>query len=129
MPGEYYHPLLVFGFWLEDEGNEVDWDRIYESIEMLNSCVRTPEPCKVGAEESSMTHLEYDEPAGKMQPGTWMTATRDGKPIVRIACPNCGRAGALEPDDHTVHRAGGVSPSVVCDCGFHDRVHLDGWVG
>lgn len=44
-PGRgYYHPILIFGFWLEDEGFDVDWDRIYETIEMLNSCVRDPDP-------------------------------------------------------------------------------------
>ena len=40
----YYHPLLIYGFWLEDEGFDVDWDRIYESIEMLNRCVREQSP-------------------------------------------------------------------------------------
>ncbi len=39
----YYHPLLIFGFWLEDDGLDVDWDRIYECIELLNSCVRVPD--------------------------------------------------------------------------------------
>lgn len=43
-PGRgYYHPVLLFGFFLEDEGCDVDWDRIYESIEMLNGCVRSEE--------------------------------------------------------------------------------------
>ena len=44
-PGRgYYHPILLFGFFLEDEGNDVDWDRIYECIDTLNNCVRLPEP-------------------------------------------------------------------------------------
>ena len=40
----YYHPILIFGFWLEDEGHDVDWDRIHESIALLSDCVRSKEP-------------------------------------------------------------------------------------
>jgi len=47
----YYHPLLIYGFWLEDEDYDVDWDRIYEAIDMLNCCVRSKE-------SSSEDHLE-----------------------------------------------------------------------
>jgi len=50
----YYHPILLFGFWLEDEGLDVDWDRIHECIELLNSCVRSKE-------SSSEDHLEPPE--------------------------------------------------------------------
>lgn len=69
--------------------------------------------------------FEYDEPDGKMEPGTWMSAIRDDKPIIKIACPDCGKAGALE-GTHTVDKAGGVHPSVVCDCGYHETIYLVG---
>ena len=71
--------------------------------------------------------FEYDEPGStlKMNPGTWTNAVREGKPIIKIACPDCGQSGLLD-GTHTVNSAGDVSPSVVCDCGYHETIHLVG---
>lgn len=42
-----------------------------------------------------------------------------------IICPNCSTLLHLNP--HKVEKDGTVSPSVVCDCGFHDYIKLNNW--
>ena len=61
----------------------------------------------------------------KMAPGTWRRIRLDGEPTALFVCPNCGHRSALST--HTIKRDGEVTPSVVCDCGFHDWVKLTGW--
>lgn len=63
------------------------------------------------------------------EPGTWSVHEVDGKKVVVMSCPSCGKLGGL--GDHTVDKGGRVRPSVVCpqeDCGFHDLVKLLGWI-
>ncbi|WP_139043822.1 hypothetical protein [Allomesorhizobium alhagi] len=59
--------------------------------------------------------------------GTWRPAIRDGFATANICCPKCKQIGSLEPADHQIAEDGSVSPSVVCDCGFHEHIRLIGW--
>ena len=43
-----------------------------------------------------------------------------------ITCPACGERGSLH-DSHDVHADGTVQPSVVCPCGFHAYITLEGY--
>lgn len=43
-----------------------------------------------------------------------------------ISCPGCGVVGSLD-ESHDVHADGTVQPSVVCTCGFHDFIVLEGY--
>ncbi len=58
--------------------------------------------------------------------GTWAPVTLDNKATARIGCPGCGQAALL---DHTVDENGDVNPSLLCDCGYHEYVHLCNWDG
>lgn len=58
--------------------------------------------------------------------GHWRFTFSDGKFTATIACPNCGAQGAL--DDHDIADDGRVTPSVVCECGFHNTIQLSGWM-
>ena len=40
-------------------------------------------------------------------------------------CPKCGVKGGLE--EHTIAEDGSVSPSVLCNCGFHEWLRLEDW--
>lgn len=67
------------------------------------------------------------KPGEVFEKGTWVVARRDGVVVVNFCCPNCGAYGTLygHPDaQHIVAKDGAVTPSVVCDCGFHDHVTL-----
>lgn len=70
-----------------------------------------------------------NEPPHKRPKGTWKEYETEDKISASFACPGCGVVGTL--DDHTIHGDGKVEPSVDCpeDCGFHDMVVLEGWVG
>lgn len=61
------------------------------------------------------------------QKGTWWQANRDGERVVLFSCPSCGGRGTLTGSEanHSVSEAGEVSPSVVCDCGFHEHIKLN----
>ncbi len=43
-----------------------------------------------------------------------------------ISCPGCGVVGSLS-GSHDVHADGTVQPSVVCTCGFHEFITLEGY--
>ena len=58
-------------------------------------------------------------------PKTWTRVTLDGVETARISCPRCGTVGALR--DHAIDDKGKVTPSVQCDCGYHDFIRLEGW--
>jgi ribosomal protein S27AE len=57
--------------------------------------------------------------------GSWMRITSDGRETARVACPRCGIAQSLA--DHEIATDGTVTPSALCDCGFHEMIALDGW--
>jgi hypothetical protein len=61
------------------------------------------------------------------QRGTWRKALSDGHSVVNLCCPQCGAYGQLLGPDasHQVAADGTVSPSVLCDCGWHEMVRLD----
>lgn len=61
-----------------------------------------------------------------LEKGHWRFVFSDGKFTATIACPQCGEQGALT--DHEILDSGEVTPSVVCDCGFHDHIFLSGWM-
>jgi len=50
-------------------------------------------------------------------------ATRDGKPIKKLRCPDCGIFGQI--DDDQFH--GRVS--VLCECGFHETIDFSKKIG
>lgn len=43
-----------------------------------------------------------------------------------ISCPGCGIVASLD-QTHDVHVDGTVQPSILCDCGFHDFIVLEGY--
>jgi len=43
-----------------------------------------------------------------------------------ISCPSCGLVGSLS-GSHDVRADGEVQPSVVCACGFHEHITLEGY--
>ena len=48
---------------------------------------------------------------------------------VIVQCPECGREGTLNPQNHSVRDSGEVLPSFICPhCGWHGWVRLVGWV-
>ena len=61
----------------------------------------------------------------EMLPGSWRLVQREGATVPWIVCPECGVPQALP--DHKVQDHGFVSPTVACECGFHDLVRLAGW--
>lgn len=61
-----------------------------------------------------------------MKPGEYRPATCDGVRSAVICCPSCGERGSLA-GSHQVGADGTVTPSVVCDCGFHEFIRLEGW--
>jgi len=74
------------------------------------------------------TTFEYDNPGpGKLFPGHWTDVTRDGQQTAKIACPDCGQEGTLDPREHGILGDGEVVPSVVCDCGYHENITLRDW--
>ena len=63
------------------------------------------------------------------EPGKY-SATKsmdDGSRSAIFACPDCDVVAKLS--DHTIAENGEVSPSVVCDCGFHRFITLQDWDG
>ncbi len=58
--------------------------------------------------------------------GEFRHGVRDGKRMAIIACPDCGVRGSLA-GSHEVAEDGKVTPSVACDCGFHEFIVLEGW--
>lgn len=59
-------------------------------------------------------------------PGQWAITRTPTEAKVRFCCPKCRGMGDLT-ETHEIASDGTVSPSVVCDCGFHDLVKLEGW--
>jgi hypothetical protein len=41
---------------------------------------------------------------------------------VSVSCPGCG--GIANLSEHHIGAHGEVEPSVICECGFHDKVML-----
>ncbi len=64
---------------------------------------------------------------GEPTPRTWRITIRDGKFTAKIVCPDCKTAATLDPKDHTIQADGSVTPSVVCDCGYHETITLADW--
>lgn len=68
-----------------------------------------------------------------IRPGHWRWVTRQTGPdeteeIIKIGCPECGKAVTLEHHLHTVEQDGAVSPSLICPvCGWHDHARLKGY--
>lgn len=67
-------------------------------------------------------------PKGR-EPGSWwllrvLKGTSSSKSASFI-CPKCGLKAYLT--DHDIAEDGTVSPSVLCDCGFHDNLKLLEW--
>jgi hypothetical protein len=64
------------------------------------------------------------------KPGTWKGLLVGPQNIRKASftCPICGNACSLS--DHEIAPDGTVSPSLICPygCGFHEFIHLDGWM-
>lgn len=60
-------------------------------------------------------------------PGTWCMGVLDERRVVFLTCPDCHSTGPLL--EHSIGDDGAVTPSVVCDCGFHEHVRLKRWRG
>ena len=60
------------------------------------------------------------------EPGTYSATTSAGERSAVFACPDCEMRGHLR-STHTIAENGDVSPSVVCDCGFHRFITLQDW--
>ncbi len=59
--------------------------------------------------------------------GTYRKTTDPGVAFSAvISCPDCGTVGSLS-GSHDVHADGEVQPSVVCACGFHAFITLEGY--
>lgn len=43
-----------------------------------------------------------------------------------VYCPDCG-GGLLGDSTHRIEENGDVNNSVVCPCGFHEFIKLEGW--
>lgn len=69
----------------------------------------------------TLVKLPQREP-GPTVKGTWYL-NQDAE--VKVLCPVCGGCGDL--NEHQINEHGLVSPSVVCECGFHDVILLEGW--
>ena len=48
-----------------------------------------------------------------------------GHKSASFVCPKCGLKAYLT--NHDIAEDGTVTPSVLCDCGFHDNLKLIGW--
>lgn len=68
-----------------------------------------------------LVHSKVD----RCDPGTWIRVTLDNVDTARVSCPACGKVGLLA--DHVIDGKGEVLPSVVCDCGYHEFIVLEGW--
>lgn len=73
--------------------------------------------------------MQSTVPGWKQPKGTWRPLETEDKLSASFTCPGCGVSGTL--DDHEIHGDGKVEPSVDCpeNCGFHDMVTLEGWIG
>ena len=61
------------------------------------------------------------------EPGTYRkTDVGGGRFSAVISCPECKTTGSLQ-GSHEVAPDGAVTPSVVCDCGFHEFIELAGY--
>jgi hypothetical protein len=58
--------------------------------------------------------------------GTWYPVIVDGKRTAKLVCPGCGIIANI--DDHDIDHDGNVTPSILCDCGYHENVILAGWL-
>lgn len=62
--------------------------------------------------------------------GTWVKVTTVLGVTACISCPQCGTSGSLSrsgADGWKIAADGTVTPSVVCECGFHEFIRLEGW--
>ncbi len=72
----------------------------------------------------------------RFKEGSWPTNATYRKTQIKIppgfsaviSCPHCGVVGSLD-ESHDIHANGEVYPSVVCHCGFHDFIILEGYDG
>lgn len=58
-------------------------------------------------------------------PGSWKYLQTAEEPKASFVCPDCEERKYLL--DHSVNSDGAVSPSVICDCDFHEWIVLEGW--
>ena len=61
--------------------------------------------------------------------GEWVDGRHTSDSRVMLSCPECGDLGELIGPEgtHEIDGSGNVSPSVVCECGFHEFVTLDNY--
>lgn len=60
-----------------------------------------------------------------IEKGCWEWPDGYEKPIVY--CPNCGGGLLAGFSSHRFEDNGDVNNSVVCPCGFHEWIHLEGY--
>lgn len=73
------------------------------------------------------THVMMVEGNPLFGKGLWTRTKVNDVTIVRVSCPGCGLAAAL---DHEIDDDGIVNPSLQCPtCGYHDWIKLGGWSG
>ena len=68
-------------------------------------------------------------PRGR-EAGAWYPTNRDGRFIIVFICPNCQGRGEISgsaESQHEIAADGTVTPSIVCDCGFHESIKLLDW--
>lgn len=58
--------------------------------------------------------------------GSWLYSHRCKHRAVHFSCPGCGTSGTIS-ETHEIAADGTVSPSVQCDCGYHEYVKLEGF--
>jgi predicted RNA-binding Zn-ribbon protein involved in translation (DUF1610 family) len=63
--------------------------------------------------------------SNEYEPGTWKgLKTPDGRKAT-FTCPECGETRTLA--QWNINGQGEVTPSVICPCGFHEFLRLEGW--
>jgi hypothetical protein len=66
-------------------------------------------------------------PGGKARLGQYVRVRASGKPSALVSCPQCGKVCSLRY--HTISDDGAVC-ELECpyeECGWRDRIKLDGW--
>lgn len=71
-------------------------------------------------------YTKHEGPWSNVPDRSWaLTRLHDGRPSVWTRCPGCHGTGSLR--NHDVKADGNVEPSVLCGCGYHAFIRLDGW--
>ena len=56
--------------------------------------------------------------------GVYQPPTKPNPERIDISCPQCGTPTET---DHEISEDGTVTPSLLCDCGWHEFAKLAGW--